>query len=431
MSLRHNAGRRWLLASLLLVGIGSALYAATEHLRNRTEPPKRPVGRLLADTDGALEEWILFLGSFSPRMFLPTQADLVARSDPAIRFRIFHDNESVRRAFTHELERRGPRHAGRITWEPLETALPPWPRDYYIAGVDERGQPLYYLHHPEHYERKQRGSRDGTRGIRAALERLAGSGAIETRVRTDGGAVISDGERAFLSKSAAQSAVAHGDFAGQQAFLEYLRELWGLPVTVMDLDPREPNHHCDLYMMPAGKRHMVVGSPRLALELLEGLAPTEGAAFVRETRKLAAQADAGDPLHQLVRRDLLELLLTENARPARVRSFERVRAQLEALGYRCTEVPLLLLDPPRTGSSLVLSYTNVIQDERDGARTVYLPTYRLPRLDRVAKRVWRGLGFRVVSVDALGPALQGGALHCLSQATRSPATVVGNEVSAR
>ena len=65
------------------------------------------------------------------------------------------------------------------------------------------------------------------------------------------------------------------------------------------------------------------------------------------------------------------------------------------------------------------------QDERDGVRTVYLPTYRCRPLDDSAKRIWRRLGFRVVAVDALGPALHGGAIHCLSHVTRDPATLEG------
>ena len=427
MSFRHNVERsaaarrhaRWqlLLATVLVAGLACAMVATALHPAPTNEP-QGPT-RLLAEDRGAIQTWILFLGS---PMFVETQADLVARSHSDITFRVCYADEGLRRTFTNALSRRGSRHEARVVWERMATALPSWPRDYYLAGSDVRGVAVYYLHHPQHYVHMRRGPTQGWRGALAPVLRLAGSRSIETCVRIDGGDVVASAERAFVSDGSIELARTD-DGRSPLEVIQHLEAIWGLPVTVMRTAANEPSPHCDVYMMPVGERRMIVGSPRLALALLQGATRAERAAFAGEIRRVASRADPGDPVLRLGQRDVVSLLERENARAAHLQRYEVIVTQLTELGYRCFEVPLLLLDAQRHGSPLVLSYANVIQDRREGRPTVYMPTYRLGPLDAAAKRTWRRLGFRVVTVDALGAALYGGALHCLSQVVRDPTTI--------
>jgi hypothetical protein len=169
--------------------------------------------------------------------------------------------------------------------------------------------------------------------------------------------------------------------------------------------------------MPAGQRRMVVGNPALGVELLESMPPAERKRFVTAVRDLAAHVPGWRGTTGLGQ-DLVALLLERNRDPARQAAFGRLRARIEALGYRCVEVPFLVAEPEAGSTWMLLSWTNVILDEREGKRTAYVPSYRLPALDRAAAETWRRLGFRVVPVDALGPGLNGGGLRCMSQVFR-------------
>ena len=83
-----------------------------------------------------------------------------------------------------------------------------------------------------------------------------------------------------------------------------------------------------------------------------------------------------------------------------------------------SRVAVLRLRIPGTSLMEVLSGTNVIQESRAGRRFVYLPTHRLPAFDRATIATWTRLGYEVVPIDALGPAMLGGGVRCLSQVVR-------------
>jgi hypothetical protein len=190
-----------------------------------------------------------------------------------------------------------------------------------------------------------------------------------------------------------------------------LQETWGCPVEVLPTRGTLRSQHVDLLAMPVGKRQMVVGSPALGVELLESMLPAERKRFVASVRELAAHVPGWQGASGLGQ-DLVALLLERNRDPARRAAFAKLRARLEVLGYRCTEVPFLVAEPKAGSTWMLFSWTNVILDERDGKRTAYVPSYRLPALDHKAAEVWRRLGYRVVAVDALGPGLNGGGLRC-------------------
>ena len=68
---------------------------------------------------------------------------------------------------------------------------------------------------------------------------------------------------------------------------------------------------------------------------------------------------------------------------------------------------------------LILSWSNVVQEQRPEGDRVYLPVYGLPALDDAAAKAWGRGGATVIRIPALGPAMRGGGLRCLTQTVRA------------
>ena len=83
---------------------------------------------------------------------------------------------------------------------------------------------------------------------------------------------------------------------------------------------------------------------------------------------------------------------------------------LAAPGFEVVRVPALVL----AGAGSFVTYTNALFDRRpDGRRVVYLPTYRLPALDRAGQAFYEAQGFEVHPIDVSGIYGLNGSLGCL------------------
>ncbi|MHC5010661.1 MAG: hypothetical protein ACYTG6_06865, partial [Planctomycetota bacterium] len=375
--------------------------------------------RLQSDCEGAIAEWILFLPDRSPGVFLETFTQIVTRAHPAIRFQIAYASRDAADALKARLRKRGFTDLDRVAWKQAPGQLWPWVRDQFLVGTDVHGRSVVYAHHPDYYARFT--TPDGIDGnvSRAMVEILARTRPVRTRARIEGGAIVADGDRAFLNPEVVATAMRAGDFPDRSSYLDYLGDLYDLEVEVVRTRPGGAPGHCDLFMVPAHSNHIVLGDPRLGVELL-GTAPRdEIARFEARLHKVIDASPPDDLLRSLTNAPIEQHLLLENGRERAIRDYEAVAEQCRRLGYTVVRVPLLMLDADRSGAPIALSYTNVIQDERDGRHTVYLPTYGLPTLARAAAQTWRGIGYRVVEIDTLGPGLNGGGLRCLSHVFRT------------
>ena len=72
-------------------------------------------------------------------------------------------------------------------------------------------------------------------------------------------------------------------------------------------------------------------------------------------------------------------------------------------------IPVVVL--PGAGS--YVTYTNALFDRDAAGPIVYLPTYRVPALDRAATERYTALGFRVVPIDVSTVYTLNGSLGCL------------------
>jgi hypothetical protein len=66
----------------------------------------------------------------------------------------------------------------------------------------------------------------------------------------------------------------------------------------------------------------------------------------------------------------------------------------------------------------MITYNNILIDERDGREIVYMPVYNVPPLDETAAAIYRGLGFEVHTVDVSQVYDLGGALRCMVNVTQ-------------
>ena len=69
---------------------------------------------------------------------------------------------------------------------------------------------------------------------------------------------------------------------------------------------------------------------------------------------------------------------------------------------------------PDRDARTYLTYLNVIIDEREGRRIVYMPSYtNASTLNASAADVWESLGYEVRRVDCTRPYIHSGSLRCL------------------
>jgi len=129
-------------------------------------------------------------------------------------------------------------------------------------------------------------------------------------------------------------------------------------------------------MMAAGENRVVVGDPQLAKPLYNAMNFSDGPDFSTATQ----------------------------------RQFDSVAQAAAAAGYAVTRIPCVLARDGKT----YLTFVNGIIDQRDGQRTIYMPTYQgQDRLNAAATNVWKNLGYRVVPIDVTSAFRFFGTLHCL------------------
>jgi len=142
-----------------------------------------------------------------------------------------------------------------------------------------------------------------------------------------------------------------------------------------------PEHHIMMYMVPLDDHAVVVGDVRLG-------------------RAIGPEVPA-DPAFEL-----------QAAR------FDRVASLLAARGFSVTRIPVVVL--PGAGS--YVTYTNAVFDRDPLGPIVYLPTYRLPALDRAAAQTYARLGYRVIPIDVSTMYTMNGSLGCLVNVMARDAT---------
>ncbi len=373
---------------------------------------------LIPDRAGPIERWVMFLGDVVPELATETHAGIMAAARPESRFSVVYSNPVGRSLLEEALERHD-FDLRRISWIASQDEVPPWSRDQFLVGRDRAGAPVLFLHHPDHYSRIFHGHSLDGRNTPRILHKIPDVRFIETRARIEGGSMVSDLERVFITPIAMEVAVEWGEFPDEKSFLSYLQGLYGRPVTVLNTRKGFPAGHADLFMAAIGDKKLILGDPRLAVELLDALDEGQRLEYVTRLNELLRGVPESDPLTPYKRSDILARLRQSNTEAPLLAGFDAVEAQLRGLGYELIKVPFLGFHLPSTGMNQMISYTNAVQEEVGGEKIAYVPRYGLPPLDRAGLQTWEELGYRVRAIEATGPSMLGGGVRCISQQIRA------------
>ena len=364
---------------ILGAGVGLAAGVVVLALVAPRPAPREPAtGPVLSDCGGPIRELVIQYVPRAAPIVAPVYRDFLGKLPAAVTVHVVCPD----RAAWADLRRRVGPVACTLSPVCVGHAMSAWSRDRWLAlSPADEGRPVTLL--------RPRGEAGATAWpARAGDARIAGDLAAalghdvrarRSRLYFDGGDVVADGRRAFVTPRVALRNVQR-TVASRAELLRALRDHLKRDVVLL---AEAPDHHAGMFMMPVGDGTVLVGSPALAARTIEpnDLLPPCGADFTDATQ----------------------------------RRFDAVAAQCAAAGCRVIRVPVV---PGRDGRAY-LTCLNAILDRRAGRRIVYMPVYRgADALNAAAAEVWQGLGYDVQPVDCTSAYAHFGSLRCLVNVLR-------------
>jgi len=335
---------------------------------------------LTSDVDGALAELVVHYVEDAKELSAPVYRQLFAALPAGVTVWVVCPDDA---AFDDLVARVGPT-AVTLRAVPVGHAMTTWSRDRWLAlAPDDPDAPRRLLLPRREDDAPSWPARagDAQTGLDLAAALAPDLAADVSALDFDGGDFVADAETVFVSPRVLRRNI--GRVVEDRAHL--IRALSTLFSQRIILLEEAPDHHAGMYMMPVGARRMLVGDPSLARP------------FVADPE--AALADAGGA----------------DFAPATQARFDAVARQVAAAGYAVTRIPVV---PGRDGRTY-WTWLNALLDGREGAPTVYLPTFDgPPALEAAAMATWRQAGFAVVPIDTTSAYRHFGSLRCLVNVLR-------------
>ena len=211
-------------------------------------------------------------------------------------------------------------------------------------------------------------------------------GILESRLHVEGGNVVSNWKHVFVGSNVFEENKQLGPVTRLR------QELYGVfgrtYIPVADREGAVPWCHVDMYLTPIDEKTILVGSPDLGEHLLSK--------YYGEDDEIVG--------------DLVGWASSSGTYQAQ---FDAVAELATKRGYEVLRLPVVA----NQSEEWMITYNNVLLDERDGKRVAYLPLYNIPPLDDVAQGVYRALGFDIETIDVSGIYEYGGALRCVANVT--------------
>ena len=363
----------------VLLGVICGLAAAAGVLSlvgtGPTPPPVNPHGPILADCGGPIRELVIQYTTDSAEIVLPVYREFLSKLPREVTVHVVCPD---RAAFVDLQTRLGP-VVCKLSPVAAGHAMTAWSRDRWVALTPHAtgGRTMLLAPRDEASAEtwpQRAGDRRVAEDLAAALPDVTW---LRSGLHFDGGDFVADERAVFATPAVARRNIQH-TVEDRKELLDLLREQLGRRVILL---ADAPNHHAGMFMMPVGHNTILVGDPRLAREAM------------------------GDqPLGEDVMPPGLDLS------DATQQNFDAVARRCEAAGYRVVRIPVV----PGLDGRTYLTYLNVILDERDEARIVYMPVYHhVAALNAAAGEVWRQLGYLVRPVDCSTAYKHGGSLRCL------------------
>jgi hypothetical protein len=337
-----------------------------------------PNGELLSECDGALRELVIHYASGAARLVGKPYGDFLRQLPIGVTVHVICPEQTDFEDLTQRVGTTACTLRPVIVHHPLT----PWSRDRWLALAPVVGERHTTLLLPR--EENAAVVWPGRAGDQQAGPDLAEDLHRTTRAWRspwffDAGDFLCDGQTVFAIPAVLRKNL-HLTVRDQETLQHELDARFRRRVVFLDASP---DHHAGMFMMAVGEGRMLVGNSRLAQAILSQT----------ETSNRTPCCPCGDDFSE----ETQSLL-------------DKVAAQLEREGYAVTRIPIV----PGTDGKTFLTYVNVIMDQRDGQRVVYLPQYQgQDALNREAVRVWRALGYEVRPVDGTTLYPNFGTLHCV------------------
>lgn len=362
------------------VGIGAALSVVLFAVVSRLGAPRTfASGPFVPDFGGSIEELVVHFAREGGETVGPTYRSFLAQLPRGVTVHVVCPEEADARAFASLVGDVPCRVAPVVAGHPVTC----WSRDRWVALAPAGGAEEVTLWLPREEALASRWP--ARAGDQVAGETLART--LPGRVRAvrsgflfDGGDFVADERTVFVAQTVAARNLQH-TVETRGALERTLADRFHRRVVLLH---DVPEHHAGMYMMLAGDDVALVGDPSLARRFVDG--------------ESAPLCPCGDDFST-----------------ATQRLFDAAALQCAAAGYRVVRVPTV----PGTDSRTFVTFVNVILDDRDGRRTVWMPSYENAQaLTGEAERIWQGLGYDVRRVDCTRVYLHFGALRCLVSVLR-------------
>ena len=343
--------------------------------------PEIVPGPLLSDCDGAIRELVIHYASEAAEIVAPTYRDFLRQLPAEVTVQVVCPDK---RAFVDLCKRVGPTEC-KLSAVTVDHPITCWSRDRWLALGE--GPPTCTLLRP----RGEMGAdvwpaREGDQRVADDLAAaLGGVTAVRSELLFDGGDFVADDETVFVTPDVLLRNLQR-TVATREELIERLTAVLGRDVVLLR---DAPDHHAGMYMMAVGDRTVLLGDPAAAEKIL---------------------AESPDD-------DLASLCLPKGPdfSAATIARFDAVAEQCRRVGYRVVRVPIV---PGRDGRTY-MTYLNVILEERDATRIVYMPVFsRVEPLNLAAEQVWSRLGYEVRRIDCDACYVHFGSLRCLVNVLR-------------
>ncbi|MFQ5501679.1 MAG: agmatine deiminase family protein [Phycisphaerae bacterium] len=276
---------------------------------------------------------------------------------------------------------------------PVSVPLSIWARDRYIAMRPVSGSALPIWLVPavvDNFDSKRRNREREVPRLLNGFEPLCRI--AKTPLVLEGGNVIASTDHILIGANVLSENAP--TWTPERTRLELDAIFKGSVVLVADESGMPPIAHVDLFITWIAGDHLLVASPALGREVMDGADAASGEAL---RQRLFITPDMPDPKGP-------------DFRPDRAARFDQVAARLKKRGFRVTRIPYA---DSRNGD-FVVTYNNVIQEQRDGRHIVYMPIYQIPAMDAAATRVYESLGMIVMPIDVSPICHLLGAVRCLA-----------------
>lgn len=305
---------------------------------------------------------------------------------------------------------------------PYANPLTIWTQDPFLVLQDEDGVVTLLA--------SREFGRADDRLMAAALAEEAGYRIRTSELHFEGGNIVADRESVFIGANTIRHNAAELEISELEVAVQFEQEL-GRRVVVIGPVP-QPVAHIDMVLTPIGSGEVVLADPAEGARIVAAALAADPAS-VAEFERNCETRFFGDPaITELAGKDRrtisppqLDGRAAEMAQVSRSIApvFDGIAAALVRYGYRVHRVPFLFGGPESTGVAAgedsmragfpMLTYNNVLLEEEDGRRTVYLPRYGWQAMDDAARAAWEALGFATRQIDGLETsAMYGGALRC-------------------